>query len=190
VSHRKHPIIESLAQTPVLAELRARLPRGGERLAVGGCIGSAASALLATIHETHPNRIFVALAHDPESAARLQADLESLLDAEAVHLFPQSETRFYSEEDTDLRIEGLRIEAIEALLGNHARLFVATPRALQERMAIPDHLARLRLHLAVGEEVGFSILVEELETMGYTRVPLAEETGHFAVRGGLLDIFS
>jgi transcription-repair coupling factor (superfamily II helicase) len=124
---------------------------------VGGCQGSASSALLATLHETHPNRIFVALAHDPEGATRLQADLESLLNPEAVHLFPQSETRLYSEEDTDLRIEGLRIEAIEALLGNHARLFVATPRALQERMAIPDHLARLRLHLSVGEEVGVTV---------------------------------
>lgn len=190
MSHRTHPIVEAFLHTSALAELRSRLPRGGERLGVGGCQGSAASALLAALHETHPSRVFVALAGDPEGAERLQADLESLLDPEAVHLFPQSETRFYSEEETDLRIEGLRIEAIEALLGNHARLFVATPRALQERMAIPDHLARLRLKLSVGEEVGFSILVEELETMGYTRVPLAEETGHFAVRGGLLDVFS
>jgi hypothetical protein len=104
-------------------------------------------------------------------------------------LFPQGEARFYGEE-TDPRIGGLRVEAVEALFSGSARVFVTTPRALQERVALPDRLTRLRLELEEGDEIGFQLLVEELETMGYERVPLVEEVGQFAVRGGLIDVFS
>jgi len=172
------------------AELSSDLPRAGGRRTLGGNSGSTPAAVVAALHEAHPGRIFVVVTSDPEAAARVEADLDSLLGVGASHLFPQRETRFYSEEDSDPRIDGLRVEAIEALLGGHGRLFVTTPRALQERMAIPDRLARLRLQLAVGEEIGFSLLVDELGEMGYERVALVEQVGQFAVRGGLLDVFS
>ncbi|MEX0856446.1 MAG: hypothetical protein WD056_02640, partial [Gemmatimonadota bacterium] len=187
---RHHAVLEALATAPLLRELRARLPKGSDHLTIGGNVGSAGSALTAALHEANPGRIFVVVATDPEHAARIEADLESLLGTGAPHLFPQTETRFYSDEEGDPRIDGLRVEAVEALLGGSGRLFVTTPRALQERMAMPDRVARLRLALSVGEEIGFSLLVEEMEAMGYRRVPLVEEVGQFSVRGGLLDIFS
>jgi len=157
---------------------------------VGGSHGSAPSLLLAALHRQHPGRIFVLVAADPEEAARVEADLEALLGPGASHLYPQGETRFFSDEAQELRIEGLRVEALEALLGGGGRVFVTTPRALQERLELPDRLTRLRLELAVGEEIGLTLLVEELEAMGYRRVPLVEEVGEFAVRGGLVDVFS
>jgi len=153
-------------------------------------VGSASTTLAAGLHEALPSRILVLVAPDPEAALRAQVDLESILGGEASRLYPQEESRFFDAEEEDLRIGSLRVEALEALLGGHGRLFVTTPRALQERAAIPDRLARLRLELARGEEIGFSLLVEELEALGYTRVPLVEEVGQFAVRGGLLDVFS
>ena len=153
-------------------------------------MGSAGTALLAALHQALSSRILVAVADDPEAALRAQMDLEALLGSDASHLYPQRESRFFDEEDEDLRIQGLRIEALEALLGGRGRIFVTTARALQERAAIPDRLARLRLELARGEEIGFTLLVEELEAMGYERVSLVEEVGQFAVRGGLLDVFS
>ena len=157
---------------------------------MGGVLGSGGTALLAALHQALSSRILVAVADDPEAALRAQMDLEALLGSDVSHLFPQRESRFFDEEDEDLRIQGLRIEALEALLGGRGRIFVTTARALQERAAIPDRLARLRLELAKGEEIGFTLLVEELEAMGYERVSLVEEVGQFAVRGGLLDVFS
>jgi transcription-repair coupling factor (superfamily II helicase) len=187
---RSHVVLEALKSTPPLRTLGQRLPSGSTRLTIGGDVGSAGSALAAALHQLHPGRILVLLAPDPDQAARLEADLEALLGEGVPHLYPQTETRFYSEEDSDPRISGLKVEAIEALLGGSGRIFVTTPRALQERMAMPDRVARLRLSLAVGEEIGLSLLVEELEVMGFERVPLVEEVGQFAVRGGLVDIFS
>jgi transcription-repair coupling factor (superfamily II helicase) len=190
MTRRTHAVLDALESLPLVRALNAKLPRGGERVTIGGNAGSAGSALAAVLHKSNPGRIFVLVAPDPDHAARIEADLESLLGEGAPHLFPQTETRFYAEEEADPRIDGLRVEAVEALLGGSGRLFVTTPRAIQERMAMPDRIARLRLALAVGEEIGFTLLVEELEAMGYRRVPLVEEVGQIAVRGGLLDIFS
>ncbi len=187
---RTHPVLEALLSLPSVRRLTQGLPRGGERIAVGGSVGSAGPALVSALKQSHPIRIFVAVAPDPLQAERVQNDFKTLLGAEASHLYPQSETRFYSEEESDSGIEGLRVEAIEALLADGARLFVTTPRALQERLPIPDRLAQLRLELQEGVEIGFGLLVEELGAMGYERVPLVEELGQFAVRGGLVDVFS
>jgi transcription-repair coupling factor (superfamily II helicase) len=190
VTSRIHPVVEAIASTPAFRTLSGDLPRGGEHRSVAGVVGSAGSALVAALHDAHPSRIFLVVAPGPDEAVRVEADLVALLGEGVSHLYPQSETRFYSDEERDPRIEGLRVEAVEALLGGGGRLFVTTPRALQERMAIPDRLTQLRVELEVGDEVGLALLVEELEAMGYEQVGLVEEIGQFAVRGGIVDVFS
>ena len=82
------------------------------------------------------------------------------------------------------------IEALEAIFSGRARLLVTTFRALQERAFVPASLAELRLSISVGQEIGFNELVDALEARGFERVTLVEEVGQFAVRGGLVDLFS
>ena len=67
---------------------------------------------------------------------------------------------------------------------------VTTARALQERVPIPSGLADLRATFAVGDALVFSDLPALLEERGFERVALVEAVGQFAVRGGILDIFS
>ncbi len=186
---RQHRVVEALLTTPVLRALASDPPKPGTRLRVPGNHGSSDTALAAALHEALPGRIVVVVAPDPDRAARAEADLLALLGEGRVHHFPQGEARFYGEE-TDPRIGGLRVEAVEALFSGASRAFVTTPRGLQERAALPDRLARLRLELEVGEEIGFQLLVEELEVLGYERVALVEAVGQFAVRGGIVDIYS
>jgi transcription-repair coupling factor (superfamily II helicase) len=189
VTPRQHRVVEALLTTPVVRALAESPPAPGARLRIPGNHGSSATATAAALHQALPGRILVVVAPDPDQAARAEADLVALLGEDAALLYPQGEARFYGEE-TDPRIGGLRVEAVEALFSGRARLFVTTPRGLQERAALPDRLARLRLELETGEEIGFQLLVEELEVMGYERVPLVEEVGQFAVRGGIVDVYS
>ncbi len=185
-----HPVVEAIRSTPTFRTASDALPRSRQHLAVGGMVGSTGTGLAAALHEEHPRRIFVLVADDPEHAARLEADMVSLLGEGSAHLYPQSEARFYGSDDDDPRIGGLRVEAVEALLGGDARIFVTTSRGLQERVAMPDRLATLHVELEVGDEVGLSLLVEELEAMGFQQAPLVEEVGQFAIRGGIVDVFS
>jgi transcription-repair coupling factor (superfamily II helicase) len=120
----------------------------------------------------------------------MEVDLEIFLGEGTSFLFPQREARPYESSEPHLEIGALRVEAVEALLGGRTRLLVTTLRALQERAPIPADLAGLRLTLRVGEKVGFQVLIADLLERRFERVPLVEEVGQFAVRGGLLDIFS
>jgi transcription-repair coupling factor (superfamily II helicase) len=186
---RHHPVLAGITSIPLFAQLRRRLPARGEHLTVGGATGSAGPALVGALHEHETNRIFVVVCRDVAAATRAEADLVSLLGDSHVHLFPQGENRFYGDDD-DPRIGGLRVEAVEALLEGRARVFVTTPRGLQERVQMPDQLTRLRLDLGVGDEIGVTLLAEELEAMGFRRASLVEEVGQYAVRGGIVDVFS
>ena len=57
-------------------------------------------------------------------------------------------------------------------------------------LRIPSRVAvRSRsFHLEVGRTVDRDALVEMLVTAGYARMPLVEEPGEIAVRGGILDV--
>jgi transcription-repair coupling factor (superfamily II helicase) len=156
-----------------------------------GAIGSLAPAIVASLHRSRADRVFICVAESPQAAAATQADLETLLEQDGEsHLYPQKEALPYEESEPHLEIGGLRVEAVEALLSGRVRVIVTTPRALQERVPVPSRLAELRRTFRVGDSTSFAALPRELEARGFERVPIVEEVGQFAVRGGILDVFS
>lgn len=185
------PILAAVASCPPFQELAARLPAPGHRDALGGLKGSAGVAVVAALHRRHPERVWVVLAPGPREAAAAEADLEGLLGSGAQsRLYPQKEALPYEEAEPNLEIGSLRVEAVEGVFSGRSRILVTTPRALQERIPIPEALDRLRLTLKVGDAVDLHELAATLEARGFDRVPLVEEVGQFAVRGGILDVFS
>lgn len=185
-----HRILDALESSPGFRDLSARLPSPGHALRVSGVVGSVGSAAVAALHRKHPDRLLVAVLPDPAGAAAVEADLESLLGEGRSVLFPQREALPYESDEPHLEIGGLRVEAVEALFTGRAGILVTTVRALQERVPVPEGIADLRLTLRVGEDAGFQALVDALEERGFERVPLVEEVGQFAVRGGIVDLFS
>ncbi len=188
---RPDPILSAIATCAAFQELSERLPGPGRSTSVGRLVGSLPVALLAALHRAHPERVFVALAPGPAEATAVEADLEAVLGTEgASRLYPQEESLPYEDAEPDLEIGGLRVEAVEALFSGRSHILVTTPRALQERAPIPAHLARLRLTLKVGETVDLQGLARMLEERGFERTSMVEEVGHFALRGGIVDVFS
>jgi transcription-repair coupling factor (superfamily II helicase) len=186
-----NPIIEALASCAQIRELAAQLPSPGNRKVLGGVVGSADIAVLATLHRLRPGRVFVLIARGPNEAAAAEVDLEALLgESGGSHLYPQKEALPYEETEPHLEVGGLRVEAVESLFSGRTQILVTTPRALQERAPIPTHLTELRLTVRVGDNVDLGVLARSLEDRGFERVPLVEEVGQFAVRGGILDVFS
>lgn len=186
-----HPIIEALTSCTVVRELAAGLPKPGERRVLGGIAGSADVAVVATLHSLLPERVFVVLTPTPGDAAAAEADLEALLGEDGgSHLYPQKEALPYEESEPHLEIGGLRVEAVESLFSGRTQVLVTTARALQERVPIPTRLTDLRMTVQVGDTVDLTDLSRTLEGRGFERVPLVEEVGQFAVRGGILDVFS
>ncbi|MDT8340555.1 MAG: transcription-repair coupling factor [Longimicrobiales bacterium] len=183
-------ILAGVASTPGFAALLRALPAPGAAFRLTGVVGSAGAATLAALQQARPDRILVAVLPEPNQAQALEADLETLLGEGVSHLFPQRESLPYEADEPHVEVGGLRVEAVEAVFSGRGRILVTTVRALQERVPLPAHLADLRLTLAVGDALGPVTLAEILEERGFRRMPLVEEVGQFAVRGGILDVFS
>ena len=184
-------LLRAIGSSPALQSLSATLPAPGTHRALGGAIGSLGPATVAALHRMHPRKIFVVVAETPRDAISLENDLEALLgDEKKAYHYTQKEALPYEEGEPHFAIGGQRVEAVEALFSGQARVLVTTPRALQERVPIPSHLAELRATYRVGDELPFMELPAALEQRGFERVSLVEEVGHFAVRGGILDVFS
>jgi transcription-repair coupling factor (superfamily II helicase) len=183
-------VLEAVASCPSFQRIRERFPGPTERLTVGGARGSVGAALFAAIHRAFPDRILVAVAPDSSTASSIEADLDALLGEGDARLYPQRETLTSETDEPNLEIGGMRVEAIEGLFSGQARAVVTTLRALQERAPVPTNLAELRITLRVGDRLGMNSLIQSLEERGFERVPVVEEVGQIAVRGGLVDIFS
>jgi len=184
-------VLTAVGSTPALLATAASLPTPGRRDLIGGAVGSLGPAVVGALHRAHPDRVFVVVCETPRDAVSVEADLEAVLDgAEESHLYPQKEALPYEESETHLEIGGLRVEAVESLFSGETKVLVTTARALQERVPIPVELAELRRTFRIGDTTAFSDLAPMLEGRGFERVSLVEQVGQFAVRGGILDVFS
>ncbi len=190
MSRLSNPVIEGFLSSGAVRALLEGPPERGAHRVLGGCVGSSGIGALAALHQSLETRVMVALASSPKDAAAVEADIEALLGPAKAFLFPQRESLPYDTAEPHLEVGGRRVEALEALFSGRARILVTTIRALQERGPVPSSLAELHLTLSVGQETGFASLVGELENRGFEKVPLVEEVGQFAVRGGIVDLFS
>ena len=166
------------------------IPGRGASFRLTGVVGSAGAATLCGLHLRGGDRTLVAVLDDPRQASAVLADVESLIGEDEAYLYPQRESLPYEADEPHAEIAGQRVEAVEALLSGRTRLLLTTTRALQERVPLPTALTEIRLTIRNGEEFGFQTMVEALEARGFERMPVVEEVGQFAVRGGLVDVYS
>ena len=66
---------------------------------------------------------------------------------------------------------------------------MTTPRRSLQRVPPRAAFAARYLYVVEGEDIDRDAVAEQLGSWGYRRVPLVEDRGDFAVRGGIIDIF-
>ena len=150
--------------------------------------------LLAALAQSEPGfagRPVLCVAADDRGARDLATELGAYLAPRRVRLYPSRGTGYESHLDPPPHLVGLRIAALDALVGDDAEedaIVVASAVALAE--AVPD--ASLRpagFALTTGEDVDLGDVAELLAGSGYERVEQVTDRGQFAVRGGILDVF-
>ncbi len=147
----------------------------------------------AALARSAPERPVVIVAPGPAEAERWLADLRHLTDLPLAY-YPQRES--LGEEEPHLEIAGERVETLDDLLSGRLRLLVTTARATAERTSVPQALGEARLVLRAPEDgkgmaagPSLSVVTDELEAMGYLRVPQVTQVAEFSVRGGIVDIY-
>ncbi|MFC9786529.1 transcription-repair coupling factor [Rhodococcus sp. NPDC127528] len=125
----------------------------------------------------------------------LTVELREIL-GDAVAQFPSWETLPHERLSPGADTVGRRLEVLRRLAypdngdyGPPLRVVVTTVRSLVQPMA--PGLGEIEpVTLRVGTETSFDGLIQRLVEMAYTRVDMVGKRGEFAVRGGILDVFS
>jgi transcription-repair coupling factor (superfamily II helicase) len=144
--------------------------------------------LLASLIDADPERPALVVAGDDRAARDLAADLRQYLAPRLVRFYPARGMRYESHLAPPPHLVGLRIAALDALLGEQAAVLVTSAVALAEKLPDP----KLRPHgfeLQKGELLDLDETGDRLVACGYERVDQVEERGQFAVRGDILDVY-
>lgn len=182
------PIVES-----ILSNIGA--PQG--RIHLSGLTGSLLSVIGAATIARTPDRNHLFITGSKEEAYYLQNDLETLLgevdedlDKKRVLLFPTTYRRPYQTEETDNANVLQRSEVVKQLNGGRKVAIVAYPEALCEKVISSQTLTRHMLEITKGTKVDIDFVLDVLMDYDFERVDFVVEPGQYALRGGIIDVFS
>ena len=134
-------------------------------------------------------RPIVVICQDDMTAKRLQQELGAFL-GETAPVLPSRELTLYDTSVVSRAWEQKRLNQLFHLDKGETPLQILTWEALSQRTMPPAVLQNAAFTLEVGQEYPLEELVEKLSHAGYTRSGMVEGPGQFAVRGGIVDIYS
>ncbi len=133
--------------------------------------------------------VFVLPTH--EDAAYFLADLEGLLDKQVL-FFPASYRKAFDFTQTDSAHVLQRAETLSTL--NRApdlpKMVVTYPEALAEKVINRNDLEKNTLEITQQANLDIDFINEFLQEYEFERVDFVYEPGQYAIRGGIVDIFS
>ncbi len=135
------------------------------------------------------NRPMVLLCQDDMAARRLQEELKCFLGLTAPML-PGRELTLYDAAVVSRAWEQKRLRQLYDLAMGNTRLQIISWEALSLRTVPREVLLNAAFTLEVGQEYPIDELIARLTAAGYSRCGMVEGSGQFAVRGGIIDIFS
>lgn len=153
--------------------------------------GSAINMIAASIwQQSDANHVFIL--NDKEEAAYFHNDLEHLTGALDICFFPDSFKRTGHYNELNSSHVMLRTEALTKFSGDrvHKKVLVTYPEALFEKVVNPKTLSGNMISIKVGENLQVDVLMEKFVGLGFKREDFVYEPGQFAMRGGILDIYS
>lgn len=143
------------------------------------------------------NHVFILA--DKEDAAYFHNDIEHLTKGLDTFFFPDSFKRTGNFNELNSSHVMLRTEALTRFAGNsgfknsrgvHKKILVTYPEALFERVVNPTALSVNTIALKVGETIDVDAMLKRFVSLGFSREDFVYEPGQFAMRGGILDIYS
>lgn len=166
------------------AELREAVK--SSPVSVSGVEESARAQLIFSLFEEQEKNALIVCYSDMEARA-LADDLAFYTDS--VQFFPSKEYIFYNIETSGRTSQNERLAALYGIVSGKCITVASLDALLQYTIPKPE-LEEASIRFELGKRFDIDRLCEELIVMGYSREELVEGEGQFALRGGILDVFS
>jgi transcription-repair coupling factor (superfamily II helicase) len=158
--------------------------------------GSALQFVFAAIfnHDTAKQLNHLVVLNDAEQAAYFHNTVESITKAINIHYFPSSfknrqNFKLLNSSHVMLRTETLTKFTTQHEFGRTGAI-ITYPEALFEKVVVSEKLAQNIISIKAGDALDLVKLMETLVNHGFVRGDFVYEPGQFALRGGILDIYS
>ncbi len=187
-------LLEQYQGFPNISRLTDRLLfADAQKLFLKDLKGSSAEFVVSSVF-THPetqglNHLIVL--PDAEEAAYFHNTLENLTSALDLFYFPSS---FKTKKNFRLLNSShvmLRTEALTKLAnGGNKKIIITYPEAIFEKVVLPKTLSGNIISIKSNDSINLDGLMELFVMYGFERTDFVYEPGQFALRGGILDIYS
>jgi transcription-repair coupling factor (superfamily II helicase) len=191
------PFLNQYSQVVQRLQIPELLSAEAGKLRLKGLVGSA-HALLAAATSLSLKSTHVFVLEDKEKAAYFLNDLENILHYQKeqheqanILFFPRSARVPYQNETVDNANVAMRAEVLNLLRKKPLGQWLVTyPEALAEKVIGIQKLEQKTFEMEVGTRLNPEIVDEVLQEYGFYKVDFVYEPGQYAVRGGIIDIFS
>jgi transcription-repair coupling factor (superfamily II helicase) len=133
---------------------------------------------------------FVLVAADKEEAAYIQNDLEAICGEGVAYLFPAAYRKAYQTDSLDKRQVMVRTEALNAIQQGSCKFLISYPEALIEKVPSKERIESQTLTVKVNDTLSIDFLIDLLIDLDFEREDFVYEAGTYAIRGGIVDVFS
>jgi transcription-repair coupling factor (superfamily II helicase) len=155
-----------------------------------GVSGSLDAILFASVFKSTKSDHLIIL-HDKEEASYFFNDLQNLLGQREMLFFPMSYKRPYEYDETENANILTRAECLNKLSGpGTSNIVITYPEALSEKVINKKSLASNTFVITKGEKLDRDFLEEFFHTYDFEKSDFVYEAGQFAIRGGIIDVFS
>ena len=180
-------LLSVLKTIPEYSALLTGLSRGDSAAVTGiGQINRSHIIAGLRVHTTMP---IVIICQDDMAAKRMQEELKAFL-GETAPILPSRELTLYDTAVVSRAWEQKRLCQLYDLANGTTSFQILSWEALSQRTMPRRILMDAAFILEVGKEYDILKLTAQLTGCGYSRCGMVEGPGQFAVRGGILDVFS
>ncbi|WP_455475419.1 transcription-repair coupling factor [Bartonella sp. B17] len=156
--------------------------------------GFEAFALIKLSSEIAKGKPLVYVVRDGTNIAHLQQVLNFIEPNLPVIQFPAWDCLPYDRVSPGIAIMARRLSAL-AHISNlrktpYTAIILTTANAIMQKLPPQEMIEAHIIHARVGQSTNMGYLIQSLEINGFERVATVRDIGEFAVRGGIIDIFS
>ncbi|MBA4686641.1 MAG: transcription-repair coupling factor [Candidatus Galacturonibacter soehngenii] len=179
-------LISPLTQMNEFNEIKTALQKESGLIQVSGCIDSQKTHFMYALSREFKNKIIVA--SNELKAKEIYEDYKSF--DKQVMLYPAKDLIFYNADIHGNLIAKQRIHVIKEIMKEEGVTIILTLDGLMDYLVPLKAVKNSLIQIDQDSSIDIESLKARLIGLGYEKVPQVEASGQFAIRGGIIDIFS
>jgi len=188
-------LFSDVEKLPSFTRVATHLREGAGRIRVSG-LTPTAKALLLPLFEKAADRPLIFVVADNRAADELMpilagfSELTGAVDTDSIVKLPTRDVLPFQNLSPHPEIQEERAAALWKIATAGASIVVAPVAATTIRLASAEYYTDLTRVVRRGESFDIDALVQHLNTVGYQSSDVVEMPGEYALRGGILDVYS